>query len=103
MRPLSSKKSRLGLALSAAALLVSLSATSVLAGEITGTGEPTPIKEGTANSICAFSGLNDNPNSTNPFDPPGRVQSYGFSFVSQGLKAVVPNPGFACNPNSEFE
>jgi len=31
------------------------------------------------------------------------VQSYGYSFVRNGLKAVVPSPGFACNPNNGFE
>jgi hypothetical protein len=56
-----------------------------------------------ANSICVFSGLNDNPGSTNPADPGGIVQSYGFSFVSQGLKGVVPSPGVACRGGSNPE
>jgi ketosteroid isomerase-like protein len=48
-----------------------------------------------ANSICVFSGLNDKPFSDNPLDPPGRVQSYGFSVVSQGFKEGfgIPSPG----------
>jgi hypothetical protein len=46
-----------------------------------------------ANSICVFSGLNDNPGSTNPENPGGVVQSYGYSFVRNGLKAAVPSPG----------
>ncbi len=41
-----------------------------------------------ANSICSFSGLND--------DPEGRVQSYG-QIVREGGKAFVPSPGEACN------
>jgi hypothetical protein len=53
-----------------------------------------------ANSICVFSGLNDNPASDDPENPGGIVQSYGFSFVSQGLKAVVPSPGEACRGGS---
>ncbi len=46
-----------------------------------------------ANSICSFSGLNDEPD-----DPEegGRVQSYG-QIVSQGGKAFVPSPGTLCN------
>jgi hypothetical protein len=78
-----------------------LTSSAAFAGEVTGNGKKSGYSQGV--SICKFSGLNDNPTSTNPFDPPGRVQSYGFSFVSQGLKAVVPSPGLACNPTSEFE
>ncbi len=36
-------------------------------------------------------------------DPGGVAQSSGYSFVRNGLKAVVPKPGFACNPNNSFE
>lgn len=71
------------------------------AGEVTGTGQPTAAPEH-ARSICSFSGKNDNPTSTNPENPGGVAQSYGFSFVSQGLKAEVPNPGVACNGHSGF-
>ena len=75
-----------------------LTAGGASAGEITGNGKKTNYSQG--RSICKFSGLNDKPNSTNPEDPGGRVQSYGFSFVRNGLKAVVPGPGLACNPNN---
>jgi hypothetical protein len=46
-----------------------------------------------ANSICSFSGLNDNPD-----DPEegGRVQSYG-QIVRAGGKAHVPSPSLLCN------
>jgi hypothetical protein len=46
-----------------------------------------------ANSICSFSGLNDD-----PLDPEegGRVQSYG-QIVAQGGKAFAPSPGELCN------
>ena len=46
-----------------------------------------------ANSICAFSGLNDV-----PLDPEegGLVQSYG-QIVAVGGKAFVPSPGDYCN------
>ena len=52
-----------------------------------------------ANSICAFSGLNDV-----PLDPEegGLVQSYG-QIVAVGGKAFVPSPGDACNPTKGFE
>jgi hypothetical protein len=47
-----------------------------------------------ANSICSFSGLNDEPEAE--FPEGGQVQSYG-QLVSQGLKAFVPSPGEYCN------
>lgn len=53
------QKTRIGIALATAAMLLSLSVGSVAAGEVTGTGEPTPVKSWVAKSICAFSGLND--------------------------------------------
>jgi hypothetical protein len=93
-------KTRLWVAFGAAALVVSLSAAPVLAGEITGNRNKEDYSQG--RSICKFSGQNDNPTSTDPANPPGRVQSYGYSFVRNGLKGVVPSPGFACNPNNHF-
>jgi len=52
-----------------------------------------------ARSICAFSGLNDE-----PLDPEegGLVQSYG-QIVAAGFKAFAPSPGDACNPTRGFE
>ena len=49
-----------------------------------------------ANSICSFSGLNDEPD-----DPEegGRVQSYG-QIVSHGGKAFAPSPGDYCNAHN---
>ena len=93
-------KTRFGMAVSVAAVVLSLSAGAALAGEINGNGSKEDYSQG--KSICKFSGQNDNPTSTNPENPPGRVQSYGYSFVRNGLKAVVPSPGFACNPNNHF-
>ncbi len=46
-----------------------------------------------ANSICSFSGLNDEPDDP---DEGGQVQSYG-QIVRAGFKAFVPSPGEACN------
>jgi hypothetical protein len=72
-----------------AATLVGIGAVPALADEAHGQGR----------SICHFSGLNDDPDA--PFPEGGRVQSYG-QLVRQGLKDVVPSPGFACNPNNHF-
>jgi hypothetical protein len=47
-----------------------------------------------ANSICSYSGLNDEVNE--PAPDGGRVQSYG-QYVRQGLKSFVPSPGNYCN------
>jgi hypothetical protein len=91
---------RIGVSVSAVALVLSLTASAALAGEVTGNGNKSEFSQG--KSICKFSGQNDKPTSTNPMDPGGRVQSYGYSFVRNGLKAVVPSPGFACNPNNGF-
>jgi hypothetical protein len=71
------------------------------AGEVTGNGKPTAGPEH-AQSICVFSGVNDDPTSTDPMDPGGRVQSYGFSVVREGLKDFAPHPGDACNGHTGF-
>jgi hypothetical protein len=79
-----------------------------LAGEVTGNGKSTPIADYRARSICSFSGQNDNPDSTEPFDG-GRVQSFG-DIVQEaigvygdgkGASALVPvitseGPGVEC-------
>ena len=101
--------SRFTLALGTAMLIVSVTAGAALAGEVTGNRESLKIensKWGTglhARSFCAFSGQNDNPTSTNPMNPGGRVQSYGYSVVREGGKAFAPSPSVGCNPNAEFE
>lgn len=79
------------------AALVVASSGSALAGEVTGNGDPTQAPAHT-NSICAFSGLNDNP--TEPGHG-GRVQSYG-QIVAAGGKAFVPSPGVGCNGHTGF-
>jgi hypothetical protein len=79
------------------AALASTGVSIALAGEITGNGKKEDYSQG--RSICKFSGQNDNPTSTDPENPPGRVQSYGYSFVREGLKAFVPSPGDACSPS----
>jgi hypothetical protein len=73
-------------------------ATPAMAGELNGVGEENPLKGA---SICQFSGLNDDPDSTNPENPGGRTQSYGQSIVHGFVDKDDPvlHPGFLCNPN----
>lgn len=102
-------RARIALALGAATMIVTLSAGSVLAGEVTGNGRSLKTEDGKwgtglhSRSFCAFSGQNDNPTSTNPMNPGGRVQSYGYSVVKEGLKAFAPSPSVGCNPNAGIE
>jgi hypothetical protein len=93
-------KSRLAVVFCAIAV-AALSAASAFAGEITGNGKPTQ-GPAHANSICVFSGQNDDP--TAPLDGPngpgGKSQSYGQD-VKLGL--ISPhdfNPGDACRGGS---
>jgi hypothetical protein len=81
--------------------LMGAGANAALAGEVNGNGDPVRAVQVT-HSICAFSGQNDKPLSTDPEDPGGRVQSYGYNFVSKGLKAVVPSPSVGCNGHTGF-
>jgi hypothetical protein len=67
------------------ALFVSAVGGTAFAGEVTGgpNPKPTPIDDDTANSICSFSGQNDDPTGTDPETGEviptevGRVQSWG--------------------------
>jgi len=86
------KKSLLAAAVCATAV-AGLNAGSAFAGEITGTGEPTAMREH-AQSECAFSGLNDDPDAA--FPEGGRTQSWG-QLVNQ-LGPMGGVPGEACNP-----
>ena len=87
------------------------------AGEITGGGKdgpkPTPVATyENPNSICAFSGQNDDPTEESPEDPfaSGRVQSCGdivqqyvreFSEAPGDQVALIQEnkPGINCNKN----
>ena len=96
--------------LAAALCAIVLSAATVgsaLAGEITGSGKATagPVH---ANSICVFSGKNDDPDAPRVLDeeiapngPGGPSQSYGQD-VTLGLDPHVFNPGDACRGGSNF-
>jgi hypothetical protein len=93
---------KFGVAVSAAAVIVSLGAGAAFAGEITGNGNKHHFSQG--HSICKFSGLNDDPSAE--FPEGGRTQSYG-QLVRFGLKDFVDNvlgasPGVACNPTKGF-
>ena len=83
--------------------IVGASAGQAFAGEVTGNGKRTGA-EFHANSICVFSGHNDDPGApldgTGPDGPGGVSQSYGQE-VKLGL--VDPhafNPGAACRGGS---
>ena len=67
------------------------------AGEITGTGKPTPVNSYNANSICAFSGLDDMDFEA-PVQP-GVVQNWGSipKEVRDFLATIGEHPGTACN------
>ena len=75
------------------------------AGEVTGNGKPTAGPTH-ANSICVFSGHNDDPTAPLSLDltvapngPGGHSQSFGQD-VKLGLDPHVINPGMACGPGS---
>lgn len=66
-----------------------------LAGEITGSGKWTPVHGYVANSICSFSGRNDDASG-----PSLMVQSYGQIVAAFGHPAPAMRPGSACNGHS---
>jgi hypothetical protein len=78
-----------------------LSASAAYAGEVTGNGKPTAGPEH-ANSICVFSGKNDDPTSTDPANPGGVSQSYGQELKLGLQDPHVFNPGDACRGGSNF-
>ena len=78
-------------------------AATAFAGEITGSGKPT-AGPANANSICVFSGKNDDPTApldgSGPNGPGGVSQSFGQD-VKLGLaNPKVFNPGAACRGGS---
>ena|SRR5215213_4599761 len=88
-----------------AAMTIGMGVGPAFAGEVTGTGEDTAGPDH-ANSICVFSGLNDDPDAPRVLDeelapngPGGTSQSYGQD-VTLGLNPQVFNPGDACRGGS---
>ena len=94
------KKSML-VAVVSAVIMVGPGAGAAFAGEVTGNGKPT-AGTANANSICVFSGKNDNPDSTDPTDPGGVSQSYGQENKLGLQDPHVFNPGDACRGGSNF-
>jgi hypothetical protein len=97
-------KSTVAAAFTVFALAASMAGTAV-AGELTGNGKPTPATT-VANSICVFSGQNDDPTAPLSLDltiapngPGGVSQSFGQD-VKLGLSPRVLNPGDACRGGS---
>jgi hypothetical protein len=86
---------RFGLAVSVTAVVLSLSAGSVFAGEVTGSGKN--IDQNQGKSWCSFSGLNDRLEGEGPTDT--QAQSYGQDVRAGGADPHVANPGLFCNPN----
>jgi len=88
--------------------LMGVGSSAAFAGEVTGKGQPTAGPDN-ANSICVFSGKNDDPNAPLTLDltvapngPGGVAQSYGQD-VKLGLDPRVFNPGDACRGGSNWE
>ena len=85
----------IGIALSTAALVVSIGAGVALAGEVTGSGKN--IDQNQGRSWCSFSGLNDRLPGEGATDT--QSQSYGQDVKAGNADPRVANPGFFCNPN----
>jgi hypothetical protein len=90
-------------ALICAVTIAGATAATAVAGEVTGNGKPT-AGTANANSICVFSGKNDDPGApldgSGPNGPGGVSQSYG---QERRLGLVDPhtfNPGDACRGGS---
>ena len=89
------KLTRFALAISSAAVVLSLSASLAMAGEVTGSGKN--IDQNQGKSWCSFSGLNDKLEGEGPTGP--QAQSYGQDVKLGEADPHVANPGFFCNPN----
>ncbi|MEA2025572.1 MAG: hypothetical protein U9O18_02670 [Chloroflexota bacterium] len=91
-------KKRLMTGLAASALMaamVSVTAGSAFAGEITGNGKDIEVM---GKSICAYSGLNDK-DPAHHGDTESRVQSWGQLVSTLGLRGGAP--GYECRGNVE--
>ena len=100
---------RLGAVAAVAALVLSLGASTVLAGEITGNGKVLKLEDGGkwgtglhARSFCAYSGQEDLQfEAGGAKGDPGHAQSWGQipKEVRDIFGALGFHPGQACNPN----
>ena len=83
-----------------AAAVAALAAGPALAGEVTGKGKDT-AGPAHANSICVFSGQNDDPQGLDPENGPGgRTQSFGQDVRNGFIDPRQFNPGDACRGGS---
>jgi hypothetical protein len=89
------KLRRFAIAISTAAVVLSLTSSLALAGEITGSGKNEDQNQG--KSWCSFSGLNDRLEGEGPTDT--QAQSYGQDVAAGSIDPREANPGFFCNPN----
>lgn len=98
------------LAAAFAVSMVGLTAAPALAGEVTGNGKPTQ-GPAHANSICVFSGQNDDPTAPivsaqptpeAPNGPGGRTQNFGQDVRHGLISPHVLNPGSSCQGGSNF-
>ena len=98
------RKSTLAALLGAVAV-TGASAGAAFAGEVTGNGKPTAGPTH-ANSICVFSGKNDDPSApldgSGPDGPGGVSQSYGQEVKLGLIDPRAFNPGDACRGGSNF-
>jgi hypothetical protein len=96
------RKSMLAAAVSAV-IVAGAGASAAFAGEVTGNGKPT-AGPSHANSICVFSGRNDDPGApldgSGPNGPGGIAQSYGQENKLGLVDPTVFNPGDACRGGS---
>jgi len=92
-----------------ATLMLAASAVTVFAGEVTGSGGET-AGPANANSICVFSGLNDDPDAPLVLDfniapngPGGPTQNWGQLVSNFDVPGNAPfNPGASCGGGSNF-
>ena len=99
---------RLFLVTACVTAILTAGSTAAFAGEVTGNGKPTAGPEH-ANSICVFSGQNDDPNApiltffptpAAPNGPGGRTQSYGQDVRYGLLSPAIFTPGQTCRGGS---
>jgi len=91
-----------------AVVIAGAGACAAFAGEITGNGKPTQ-GPAHANSICVFSGQNDDPTAPitsaaptpeAPNGPGGRTQNYGQDVRNGLLDHTIVTPGDSCRGGS---
>ena len=94
------RMARFDLSIAAAAMVLGLTASVAMAGEVTGSGKNPDHNQG--KSWCSFSGHNDDPGApldgSGPNGPGGHSQSFGQD-VKLGLADPhAGNPGFSLQP-----